>query len=340
MGRLLKSVLVVLSGIIIFAVVAAKAGPQNLAQVFALLLDFQGLILLGLTLISVCFGVWRLKIIFKSFGDNLPSKDLFALWLTGFGIGYLAPFSIISGDAAKAYFTKKHFNSLSWQRTISVGLIERITESTIFFVFLFAGLAVFAFKAKTSFYISAGVLIITGAFLCLLLFFYFKRWRRESVIVWFFKKLGLNQSKFFNGQSADLLLLAEKEVFQFCSCSKKYFWQTIGLSIARHLMLFARAGLLLFFLTGQPKLFESLAVFGFANLGSISPVPASLGTLDLSVGLAFAGLGLSFSAGIVFSMVWRALDLLVGLLGIGFSVKFGFNLLKRKTLRLFSPRSQ
>ncbi|PIU15437.1 hypothetical protein COT20_01650 [bacterium (Candidatus Gribaldobacteria) CG08_land_8_20_14_0_20_39_15] len=340
MGRLLKSILAVLSGIIIFAVVTVKAGSENLGRAFSLLFDFQGLLLLALTLIAVYFGVCRLKIIFKSFGDNLSTKDLFALWLAGFGIGYLAPFSIVSGDAAKVYFTKKHFNFLTWQRTISTGLIERITDGTIFFVFLFAGLAVFAFKAKTSLYLSAGVLIIISASLGLLLFFYFKRWRRESVIIWFFKKLGLNQSKFFNGQSTDILLRAEKEVFGFCSCSKKYFWQAIGLSIARHLMLFCRAVLLLFFLTGRLGFFEPLAVFGFANLGSISSVPASLGTLDLSVGLAFSGLGLSFRPGTVFSMVWRAVDLLVGLIGIGFSVKFGFNLLERKLLRLFSPRRQ
>ena len=332
MGRLLKSILAVLLGAAVFAAVITKAGSQNLGRAFSLLFNLHGLALLCLTLLAVYFGVLRLKIIFKAFGDNLSMRELFSLWLLGFGVGYLAPFSILSGDAVKAFFTKKHFDYLSWNRTIATSIIDRIADATVFFIFLLAGLAVFAFKGELSFGLSAGVVAAAAVMLGLLLLFYFKRWRRESAVSWLFKVSGANKIKFFNGQSADTLLQVEKEVFQFFSCSKKHFWQAMTLSVARHAALFSRAGLLLFFLTGKAGFFKALAVFGFANLGSMSPVPASLGTLDLSVGLAFGGLGLGFNNGAAFVMVWRAVDLVVAFIGVGFFVKFGFNAIEKQIL--------
>ncbi len=338
MGRLLKSISVVLLGAVLFTVVVVKTGPRTLGRAFSLLFDFQGLVLLLLTLVSVFFTVWRLKVIFKSFGDNLPAKELLLLWLADFGVSYLTPFTVFGGDVAKAYFTKKKFEFLSWERTISTAAVERIIDATVFFVFLIAGLAVFAVKGELSFCLSAGVLLMAGAMLGLLLFFYFKRWKKESAFQWLFEKAGLKKIKFFNGQNGDALLGAEKEMFQFFSCYKKHFWQVLGLSVLRYAMLLVRAGFLLFFLTGRVGFFKSLAVFGFANLGSLSPVPASLGTLDLSVGLAFGGLGLGFGAGTVFSMVWRSVDLLICFAGIWFFIKIGLNVAERKILGFFRRR--
>ncbi|MDD5750622.1 MAG: lysylphosphatidylglycerol synthase transmembrane domain-containing protein [Candidatus Pacebacteria bacterium] len=338
MSRSLKSVLVVLLGALIFAVVTAKAGPQNLGRAFSLLFDFWGLALLFLTLLAVFFGVLRLRIIFKSFGDDLPLKDIFYLWLSGFSVSYLAPFSIFSGDAVKAYFTKKRFNHLSWERNISTSAIDRIADATLFFIFMLAGLAVFAFNGELSFCLSAGVLGVAGVMLALLLLFYFKRWRRESAIIWLFKITGIDKFKFFRSQETETVLRAEKEVFQFFSCSKKYFWQAMAFSLARQAALFCRAGLLIFLLAGKAGFFRTLAVFGFANLGSMSPVPASLGTLDLSLGLAFSGLGLGFSTGAVFTMVWRASDLLFAFAGLGFFIKFGLNAAESKILDFFKRK--
>ncbi len=338
MRRLLKFFGVALLGAILFLIVAVKTGPSNLGRVLAFLFDFNGFWLVIISVGVVYFGALRSSIVLRSFGHKLPFWPLTTLWLAGFSVGYAMPVSALGGDVVKAYFTKKKFNFLSWERVIAASVAERILDATAFFVFLVVGLAVFAIKNNLTTALSAGVLAGLAIIMAGLVLFYFKAGIKEGILQWFFNFFGLAKSRFFNGQSNDVLLGAEKEMLGFFHTSKSYFWQALAVSFLRYLALFARAWLLLFFVTGHIGLFKSLAVFGFANLGSIPPVPASLGTLELAVGLGFKGLGLGFDSGAVFSMVLRSVDLLLCLAGFVYCAKFALAIAERRILSLFKRK--
>ena len=340
MRRWLKFFGMALLGAILFLIVAVKTGPSNLGRVFALLFDFNGFSLVIISVVAVYFGAWRSSIVLRSFGHKLPFWQITSLWLAGFSAGYAMPVSALGGDVVKVYFTKKKFNFLSWERAIAASFAERILDATIFFVFLIGGLAIFALKSNLAAYLSVGVLVVLGLVTAGLILFYLKAQQKEGFLQWFFNFSGLAKSRFFKGQGNDVLLGAEKEMLGFFHTSKSYFWQALAVSFLRYLALFARAWLLLFFVTGHIGLFKSLAVFGFANLGSIPPVPASLGTLELSVGLCFKGLGLGFDSGAVFSMVLRSIDLLLCLAGFVYCAKFALAIAERRVLSLFRRRGK
>lgn len=322
-------------GAILFLLIVIKTGPSSLGRVFALLFDYDGLWLVIISAAAVYFGAWRLAIVLRSFGHKLPFWQITVLWLAGFGAGYALPISILGGDIVRAYFIKKKFDFLSWERVIAAGGAERILDATVFFVFLISGLAVFATKSNLTAFVSISVLAALVLIVAGLALFYFKAWKKEGILQWFFNFFGLAKLRFFKGQSNDVLLGAEREMLQFFHVSRAYFWQALAVSFLRYLALFARAWLLLFFIVGQVGLFKALAVFGFANLGSMSPVPASLGTLELAVGLGFKGLGLGFDSGAVFSMVLRSIDLLVCLAGLVYCAKFALMVAERRVLSLF-----
>ncbi|PIX03355.1 hypothetical protein COZ78_00755 [bacterium (Candidatus Gribaldobacteria) CG_4_8_14_3_um_filter_42_11] len=335
MRRWLKFFGLALLGAILFLIVAVKTGPSNLGRVFALLFDFNSFSLVIISLVVVYFGALRSSIVLRSFGYKLSLWSLTTLWLAGFGAGYALPVSALGGDVVKVYFTKKKFNFLSWERAIAATGAERILDATAFFVFLVAGLAVFAIKNDLTTVLSVGVLAGLAIIMAGLVLFYFKARKKQGILQGLFDFSGLAKLKFFKGQGNDILLGAEKEMLVFFHTSKSYFGQALAVSFLRYLALFARAWLLLFFVTGHIGLFKSLAVFGFTNLGSIPPVPASLGTLELSVGLCFKGLGLGFDSGAVFSMILRSIDLLLCLVGLVYGAKFALAIAERRVLSLF-----
>ncbi|MEK9153606.1 MAG: lysylphosphatidylglycerol synthase transmembrane domain-containing protein [Patescibacteria group bacterium] len=334
MRRWLKFFGLALLGAILFLIAIIKAGPVNLGRVFALLFNFQGLLLAAITILAAYFGIWRSAIVLRSYGHKLAFWPLAALWLAGFGAGYALPVNL-GGDIVKAYFTKKKFDFLSWERVIAASGAERILDATMFFVFLVGGLAIFALKSNLAAYLSVGVLVVLGLVTAGLILFYFKAQRKEGFLQWFFNFFGLAKSRFFRGQSNDVLLGAEKEMLQFFHVSKVYFWQGLAVSFLRYLALFGRVWLLLFLVTGHIGLFKALAIFGFTLVGFLSPVPASLGTLELSVGLGFQGLGLGFASGAVFSMILRIVDLLLCLVGLAYCAKFALMVAERRISSLF-----
>ena len=202
--------------------------------------------------------------------------------------------------------------------------IDKLLDTTVFFGFLIISLLVFAFYGRfpTS-VVGIAVLATASLFLCLLGIFYFKKWQKKSAIEWLIGFFGLKKEKFKNGRTIEDILEAEKEVFAFFSFKKRVFWKALGLTLLRYLFHFVRCVVLVLFVVSNFVILKSLALYGFASLAALTPLPATLGALEIGEGIAFKVLGLGFSNGAVFSMVWRGADLLICLFGLLFLIKFG-----------------
>ena len=337
MKKILKFLLFLAVGLAVFFVVMQRVGLHNIKQALSLLFSVEGLVILFLTFLFALLGIVKWRIIFKEQGHNFSLKQLSPLWLLGFAMSYLTPFSLFGGEIFRMYFTKKKFPHLKWKEPMASVACDKLLDATIFFIFLVVGLIAFTFFGQLSASsVTVGILVIAGGLFALLALFYFKRYREESILEWLINLIGMKKSRFANGKaSSSAIFEAEKDVFKFFDFKKKSFWQALLLTFLRYLIHFTRASFLLTFLVGNISVLKSLAVYGFANLSALTPMPATLGALELGEGIAFRVLGFGFGTGTVFSMVWRGADLFLCLAGLLFLIIFSVKLAEEKVLKFF-----
>lgn len=339
MKRFLRFFIFFFIGSAVFLIVLNKIGFGHFNQAMGLFLSWQGLVIILFALLFVFLGVLKWKFILKSQGYVFSFRQLSPLWLICFSISYLTPFAILGGEIFRIYFTQKKLPQLPREKNISSVAIDKLLDTTVFFVFLIIGVLVFSFYGRfpTSFF-GVSAIIVAGAFLALLLFFYFKRFKKQSIVEWFLQKFSINKERLVNGKNGPSILEAEKDVFAFFSLKKKAFWQALSLTVARYLGQILRCFLLIFFLTGSLSFLKTIAAYGFTELASLTPLPATLGALELSQGLAFSGLGFGFNLGAVFSIIWRNADLLLCLFGLIFVVKFSSLLIENKVSKMLNKQ--
>lgn len=341
MKKLLQFLLFLAIGLAVFFVVMAEVGFEPIEQALLLFFNLEGLAVILLTFLAFLPEVARWRLVLKTQGQDIPAKGLFKLWLIGFSMSYLTPFAMFGGEVFRIYFLKKRFPAVPWEASMSSEACGKILEATVFFLFLIAGIVAFLFYGKlpaTVTYI--GVFLIAAALFGLLFLFYFKRWKKESAFEWVLNFFCLKKERITNGESGKAIFEAEKEVFRFFSLKNKALWQALCLTFLWAFLRFARIFFLLFVLAGNTGLLKTLAVFGFVNLAAITPLPANLGALELGVGLAFQVLGFGFSQGAVFSIIWRAADLVWCLAGVFLLVVFSAKVAEQKLLKFFSPRRE
>jgi len=340
MEKFIKFLLFLAVGLAVFFLVMQKVGSENINQAFTLFFSVNGLVILFLTFLFAFLGIVKWQLILKFFGHKFSLKQLSPLWLLGFAISYVTPFSLFGGEVFRIYFTKKKFPELKWEKPMASVAVDRLLDATVFFLFLIAGLISFTFFGElSSLWTIVGIAITASALFGLLGLFYFKRYKKESALEWLIKKVGLKKTKLINGkENREAIFLAEKEVFDFFDVKKKQFWQALGITFLRYTINFTRGVVLIIFIVGNIGFLKSLAVYGFAGLSTLTPMPATLGALEVGQGLIFRILGFSFGNGTVFSMVWRGADLMVCLVGVIFLVIYTVKLAEERVLKFFSPR--
>lgn len=332
MKKILKFVIALLVGLVIFGFIMRRAGWSRLSEAFILFLSVKGVIIVILTFAVAAISVLRWKLILGSQGLDSRVKELGKLWSVGFALSFLTPVALFGGEAFRIYLTKKRLN-FSWEKSAASVVIDKILDGTLFLMFLIVGILAFLFYGYFPSRIMAWLvaLVILGL-LGLLLFFYFKALNKESVLEWFLEVFGIRKEKVKNTKNGQIIFDTEREVIRFFSPKRRVFWKGLGLSFLRYFLLFLRAALLIFFLKEGIEVSRVLAIFGFANLAMLFPLPAGLGSLEAASAFSFGTLGLGFATGTIFGMVWRAADLFLCLIGVIFLIKFGAELAEVKIL--------
>ena len=331
--KLVKFLIALLVSLAIFGIVMEIVGWETIQKSFDLFFSLNGLVIVLLSVLIALVGVLRWRSVIRAQGYHLPFRDLLKFDLVGFAISYLTPVALFGGEVFRIYFTKKKFQFLSWEKTVSSVVVDKIIDSTVFLVFLIVGLLSFAFYGNfPSETIGFFIFLVLAGLSGLLLFFYFKSSRRESILEWFLKILGINKEKIKGTTNGKIVFDTEREILSFFSDKKVAVLETMLISLVKYFLILIRCAFLVFILGGQFGIFKNLAIYGFSMLSALLPLPASIGGLEASEVFAFGALGLGASAGAVFSMVWRAADLLICLAGIYFFVKLGVKITEMKFL--------
>jgi len=160
----------------------------------------------------------------------------------------------------------------------------------------------------------AGIFIFLIVFLVIgaISLFYFKSYRRESIIHFFLKKFNIK-----NTNGADTAMEVEKEIFQYFHPNKKLIWKGLGLSVLVEIVLWTRTYFLILFLGKSVSILLTVSVVAFSSLAIIAPIPAALGSHDAVQSFIFTALGLGAGTGAAFVMVIRGAELIMSLRKMG-----------------------
>lgn len=334
MKKIIKFLLGLVVGLVIFYFVIEKAGLETLERAKDLFLSFEGLIIILISALGAFVNIIRWKVILDCHGERRGFWDLSKISLVGFFFTYLTPISMIGGEAARIYLTSKLLN-VDWDKNFSTTIIDKILDITFHLIFLIAGLIVFfTYGNFPTFWILFTVLFVIFWLVAVLTIFYSRAISKQSILLWIINLLGREKSEVKSTKNGELIFNIEGNVLRFFSPKKLFFWKGILLGFLKHLFFYTKAFLLIYFLIGNFNTIKSLAVLGLSYLAMMIPIPAGLGGFEAVAGFGFKTLELGFENGTIFAMNWRAANLVICLIGFIFGIKIIFELFRLKTFNL------
>ena len=298
-------------------------GWQEIKRAFLVFTGWQGLVIFGLTLLMILVGNWKWKEILRGEDVKISFRELFRPYLAGFTIRFLIPILFLGGEIFQSYILKEK-NAVSWSKGMASVLIDRILEWTANLVVIFLGLIFFLLTIGSP-SMKLGVIfgVVFLLFLLGLSLFYFKVFKRESIVKFILKILGIktpNQKNTF--------FEIEREIFNFFKPKKIWMWKGFLLSFFRTVIMYFRVWLLIIFLGKEISALPVISILGFSYLAATIPIPAALGSHEAIQTFAFNSLGLGSSTATAFTMLIRGAELIIALVGLYILFRLGTELIK------------
>jgi len=316
-----------LLGLAIFVWLGKMIGWEEVGRAFAVFTGWQGLVMVALSFLVAFIGNWRWKEILKDSDIQVPFFNLFRIYLGGYAMMYLFPILVWGGEAFRVYGLGRE-KKLSWRKTFSSVIIERVLEWTVNIVVIFLGLSFFLYKVylpPKELVMIFGVALVF--FVSVITYFYIFALGKKSIVRGVVRNFFKKEVSDSNG-----MIEVENDVFRFFQMRNPSFWKGIILSFLRALMMQARGWLLILFLGNWIGFFPSLAILGFTYLSSMIPIPTSLGSHEAVQFYAFTSLGLLGSTATAFTLIIRAAEIIVSTVGMVFLIRTGFNMAGDKFL--------
>ncbi|MDD5144548.1 MAG: lysylphosphatidylglycerol synthase transmembrane domain-containing protein [Candidatus Pacebacteria bacterium] len=303
-------------GVILFLWIAQTVGWEGVQKAFKIFTGWEGLVVLGLTLLTIGISTWKWKAIIEAEGIKVRLSSLVGPYLASFSIMYFAPILIWGGELFRAYVLKER-NGIPWQKGMASVIIDRILELTINLFVIVLGFIFFLFfigvpPLKLTVFFGGTFLI----FAFILAFFYLTCWKRGSIINFFVKN---NGNKFVE---------TEKEIFSFFKKNRSSLWKAVMLSFLKIGVMYVRAWFVILFLGKIISGFTVFSIFSFSCLAVMIPIPAALGSHEAIQTFAFNALGAEASVATAFTMTQRGAEMIVALLGVVIIFRLGLILIK------------
>jgi len=314
-----------LTGLGLFVWIYNVVGWQEIRKTLSVFTNSQGLIIFGLTLLMILIGNWKWKEILKDRGIKACFRELFSFYLASFAISFFTPIVFLGGEIFRAYALKeKHV--LSWSKSMASVVIDRVLEWTTSLVVIFLG--ILFFFSRINLPPKDLAIIFGGVFLFFvggISFFYFKIFRRESII----KAL----TSIFNQRLDSEPLEIEKEIFNFFQLKNISMWKGFVFAVLQTVIAYVRAWLLIIFLGKEISALSTISILGFSFLAMTFPIPAALGSHEAVQVFAFNSLGLGSSAATAFTLIIRGAEAILALVGLVILFQLGFFLFKNNLLK-------
>jgi len=322
-----------LIGILIFAWIVKSVGWEEIKSALLMFTGWGGIVILVLTLLILLIATFKWQLILKNTGESVSFFELFKTYLAGFSLMYFFPMVIFGGEILRGYTLKKKY-SIKLSKGMACSIIDRILDWTTILVIVFLGIIFFLFKIGLP---PKRIVIILGAMFVLLLsavfFFYFKTFKKESIINSFLKIF--KPPSFKEG-----LFAIEKEFFIFFDSKNINMWKGFFLAFLGGGIYFLRAWLLVDFLGKQPTALSVLSILSFSFLAGMLPLPASLGSREAFQAFTFKTFSMGANFGTVYAMITRGAEIIWALVGVFIVLNLGFKWLGRNFLNNKNGRNE
>lgn len=324
MKKFLLFLISLLIGVGIFIWVGKMVGWQEIKNAFLVFTGWQGLVIFGLTLLTMLIGNWKWREILKGENVTVSFRGLLSPYLAGFSVMFLAPILLWAGEIFRGYILKEK-NQIPWSKGMASVFIDRVTEWTANLIVIFFGVLFFLLMIGLP---PIKLLIIFGSIFLFfaggISYFYLKTFKKESMAKFLLRIFGLER---FN--HANSILDIEKEIFNFFKPKKLAMWKAFSLSFLRALAMYSRTWFLIIFLGKEISTLPALSILGFTYLAAMIPIPTALGSHEAIQTFAFNSLRLGASTATAFTMIIRGAELIIALTGVAILFQLGIILLRK-----------
>ena len=323
-----KYILIFLSfglGFILFAAALKEVGLKNISLTISELSLWNFFILLGLFLLGLIVSTLRLKVIIETQYPQLFSfSTVFISKTAGAAISYLTPCVLAGGAPFKAYILSKE-GKIPIRKTIASIIIENVIFLSIALVFFVIGIIIllnhFTLPANIIFFL-VSVGIISSI---VLLFFYYQTMNKGSggkgFFIFLIEAFCLDKIKAINKIKTNIADV-EKDISCFFKYQKTGLFKAVFLAVVEILLFLFTCWLTVIFLGNKLGIGQIISINALMNAVYLVPIPASLGTFEISQAFIFSLFGLSLSSGIAFSLTIRIMNLILAGIGVIFLVFF------------------
>jgi len=303
-------------GLLFVIALVFVVGPKSILDMISRLSFLDFLILFFLSYIALFFSALSFNNALNVYDAKIDLKHLTNIKLIGYSANYIAPSGIfagfIGGDAIMALILRKR-SGLEFKRGFSAGLAAKVIEFSMFLLFIYLGLILgfryFYLPPEIWFFLLAAAIFVGIITLIFLI--------NPIIDNRFFTKIltYLTRFKILNTLIFKVLKHInnfEKELHLFYVKGKKYLFLSLFLSLIETAVLIFQIWLLVHYLGIDMGFSKTLLVFSVSMLVFALPLaPGSAGTYELSqVGL-FDILGLGSDLGLAFSLIMRAVNLIM-----------------------------
>ncbi|MFW0883894.1 lysylphosphatidylglycerol synthase transmembrane domain-containing protein [Candidatus Acidulodesulfobacterium sp. H_13] len=321
-------------GLLFVIVLISLVGPGNILHMMdhLNLLDF--LFLFFLSYLALFFSALSYNNALDVYDAKIDLKNLINIKLIGYSANYIAPSGIfagfISGDAIMALILKKR-SGFEFRKGFSAGLAAKVIEFGTFLIFIYLGLILgfryFYLPPEIWFFLLIAAIFVGVITLVFLI--------NPIIDNRFFTKILKYLTRFKILNIVILKILKhiddfEKELHLFYMKGFRYLFLSLFLSLIETAVLIFQIWLLVHYLGVNMGFSKTLLIFSVSMLVFALPLaPGSAGTYELSqVGL-FDILGLGSNLGLTFSLVMRAVNLLMVAISFFVVPYYGFHFFKK-----------
>ena len=260
-----------------------------------------------------CFG-GRGWVILRALGYRIPYRDQVAYRVAAFSVNYFTPGPQFGGEPLHTYLLARR-HPIPWEVALNSVLMDRLLEWVVNLAFLLLGTGVLLgldllpAPASTSLLLGiGGVSLLPPGYLVAL-----ARGRRPlSALIGRWRSSGKNM----------LQALAQKVIWQETLAVRLWgehpraMLVALGITVGTWALLIGEYTLMLQALGVHLTVWRVVAVMTAARLAFLFPTPGGLGALETGQVFMLSAFGYDPATGLSVSMLIRARDILVGLIGM------------------------
>ncbi|MFA6897477.1 MAG: lysylphosphatidylglycerol synthase transmembrane domain-containing protein [Patescibacteria group bacterium] len=317
-----KSLLIVLSFVIGVALFALAFGQVDWIQIETAIVLFpkKALFLVFVINFLALFmvGSYRWQLILDSQGCPVRFWKVVRAKLAGFAFSYITPSALIAGEPIRAYMIKEEGNC-GWEKSSASVILDQMIYLIVLFFTIIFGFIFLAEKFSLPWDVIYGFWGVFALVAFTLYLFYKKTFKRRDGEHAFFTsviyKIGLARFNYVKDK-LPAVERTEEVIEAFFRKSRSTFAAVVGLAFLDILLNVLAVAVACFYLGHWLGITESLSIFAFWSLANLVPIPGALGSSELALSFVFNLLGAGKDVGLVFSLIFRAINIVFCILGI------------------------